>query len=317
MSGGGRIVAVTGAGGFVGRAAIVQIAAAGFGVKHVRTRPTLRDAARADDIGADTDRTGVVAGCEAMVHLAGLAHVPSRQAEGMGDEPYLQINRDLTVRLAREAVRTGVGRFIFVSSSKVNGDGRERPYTLGDEPEPLDAYARSKWAAEQGLHEIARETGLEVVIIRPPVIYGPGVKANFRQMIRAVDQGWPLPLGAIDNLRSICYAGNVGDLIARCLDHPDAPGKTFYVADEAPLSTPELVQRLAAALGKKSRLLNVSPALLKLAGSILGRGEQIERLASSFILDTSETTGVLGWKPPYSTEEGLAETAKWWRTRDA
>jgi nucleoside-diphosphate-sugar epimerase len=299
-----RIVAVTGANGFIGRNLVPVLQAAGW-----KVRPVTR--ASAGEIGANTEWKAALEGCEAVVHLAGLAHVRDRDR---ADELHMRINRDGTTRLARQAATAGVRRLIFVSTAKVNGEGRDDAYLTSEPPQPSDAYARSKWEAEQGLLQIAAETGLEVVILRPPLMYGPGVKANFLRLMQLVDRRLPLPLGGVKNRRSLLFVDNLSDLVLRCLDHAQAGNRTFFAADAQALSTPELLRKIGIALGRPARLVPAPSALLRLAGAMLGRSEEIDRLLGSFVLDVGQTESVLGWSPPYSTDHGLASTAAWYRS---
>jgi len=201
-----------------------------------------------------------------------------------------------------------VKRFVFVSTVKVNGEGRDDPYRETDPPAPEDAYAISKWEAEQGLRRVAQETGMEVVILRPPLVYGPAVKANFLQLMRTVERGWPLPLGAIRNRRSLLYLGNLVDAIRVCVEHPAAAGQTFLLDDGEPISTTGLVRALARAMGRPARLLAVPVGVLELAGALLGKRAAVMRLVGSLYVDSSAIRTRLDWTPPYSMEEGLAAT---------
>ncbi len=221
---------------------------------------------------------------------------------------YRAINTEATLNLARQAAQAGVKRFVFISTIKVNGEGGDVPYRESDVPAPADAYAMSKWEAEQGLQQIAQETGLEVVILRPPLVYGPGVKANFRRLMRIVEQGWPLPLGAIRNRRSLLYLGNFVDAIRLCIEHPDAAGQTFLLDDGHPVSTPDLIHALAGAMRRPARLLAVPMGMLNLAGSLLGKRAAVARLTGSLYADGSAIRMRLGWTPPFSMEAGLART---------
>jgi UDP-glucose 4-epimerase len=221
---------------------------------------------------------------------------------------YRATNTDATLNLARQAAQAGVRRFVFVSSIKVNGEGRDAPYRETDPPAPQDAYAISKWEAEQGLWRIARETGLEVVVLRPPLVYGPGVKANFRRLLDTVARGWPLPLGAIENRRSLLYLGNFVDAIRVCVEHPAAAGQTFLIDDGQPVSTPELVRAVARAMGRPARLLPVPAGMLEFAGALLGKRAAVARLTGSLWLDSSLIRARLGWTPPYSMAAGMAAT---------
>jgi UDP-glucose 4-epimerase len=245
--------------------------------------------------------------CDAVVHLAARVHVMQDTAA----DPlalYWATNTDATLNLARQAAQAGVRRFVFVSSIKVNGEGRDAAYRESDAPAPEDAYAISKWEAEQGLWRIARETGLEVVVLRPPLVYGPGVKANFRRLLDTVVRGWPLPLGAIENRRSLLYLGNFVDAIRVCVEHPAAAGQTFLIDDGQPVSTPELVRAVARAMGRPARLLPVPAGMLNFAGALLGKRAAVARLTGSLWLDSSLIRARLGWIPPYSMAAGLAAT---------
>jgi UDP-glucose 4-epimerase len=223
---------------------------------------------------------------------------------------FRSINTVATLNLARQAAQVGVKRFVFVSSIKVNGEGRAVPYRETDAPAPEDAYAISKWEAEQGLRQIERETGMEVVILRPPLVYGPGVKANFLRLIQVVKRGWPLPLGAIRNRRSLLYLGNFVDAIRLCVEHPAAAGQTFLLDDGEPVSTPELIRALARAMGRPARLLAVPVSALEFAGMLLGRRAAVARLMGSLWVDGSAIRSRLGWTPLFSMEAGLAATVR-------
>jgi UDP-glucose 4-epimerase len=301
-------VLVTGAAGFVGRALCDRLIAAGYTVTSaVRRRSNLPEELVVGDIGPSTDWRMALAGCDAVVHLAARVHVMRESVQ----DPlalYREINTVATLNLARQAARAGVKRFVFISTIKVNGEGRDEPYCETDVAGPEDAYAMSKWEAEQGLHRIAQETGLEVVILRPPLVYGPGVKANFQRLIQAVSRGWPLPLGAIRNRRSLLYLGNFVDAIRLCVEHPAAAGQTFLLDDGEAISTPDLIRRLAHAMGRPARLLAVPVGALEFAGALLGKRAAISRLAGSLHVDSSAIRSLLGWTPPFSMEAGLAAT---------
>jgi UDP-glucose 4-epimerase len=259
------------------------------------------------DINSVTDWAAALAGCDAVVHLAARVHVMHDTAE----DPlalYRATNTDATLNLARQAAQAGVKRFVFVSTIKVNGEGRDAPYRETDAAAPGDAYAISKWEAEQGLQRIAQETGLEVVILRPPLVYGPGVKANFRRLLDTVARGRPLPLGAIHNKRSLLYLGNFVDAIRACIEHPAAAGQTFLLDDGRPVSTPELIRAVARAMGKPARLLPVPVGVLEFTGALLGKRAAVARLTGSLHVDSSAIRSRLDWTPPYSMEAGLAAT---------
>jgi len=248
-----------------------------------------------------------LAGSSAVVHLAARVHMMRERSQ----DPlalYRETNTEATLNLARQAAEAGVRRFVFISTIKVNGEGRDEPYREADAPAPLDAYAISKWEAEQGLQRIAQETGLEVVILRPPLLYGPGVKANFLRLLRMVARGWPLPLGAVRNRRSLLYLGNFVDAIRLCVEHPGAAGQTFLLDDGKPVSTPDVARALARAMNRPARLLAVPVGVLQFVGTLLGKRAELARLTGSHYVDSSAIRSRLGWKPPFSMDEGLAAT---------
>jgi len=301
-------VLVTGANGFVGRVLCGRLAEGGHAVVPVVRRACgLAGEVNVGDMDGKTTWHAALVNCDAVVHLAARVHVMNDAAL----DPlalYRATNTDATLNLARQAAQAGVKRFVFVSSIKVNGEGRDAPYRETDVPAPEDAYAISKWEAEQGLWRIAQETGLEVVILRPPLVYGPGVKANFRRLLDIVERGWPMPLGAIRNHRSLLYLGNFVDAIRVCVEHPAAAGQTFLLDDGGPVSTPELIRAVARAMGRPARLLPVPVAVLEFVGALLGRRAAVSRLTGSLWIDDSLIRTRLGWTPPYSMEAGLAAT---------
>jgi len=301
-------VLVTGATGFVGRALCERLTTAGHKViPAVRCRSGLPNEVLIGEIGASTDWGMALAGCDVVVHLAARVHM---MRGGVHDSlaSYREINTEATLNLGHQAAKAGVKRFVFISTVKVNGEGRDTPYRETDEAAPEDAYAISKWEAEKGLQQIAQETGLEVVILRPPLVYGPGVKANFLRLMRTVERGWPLPLGAIQNRRSLLYLGNFVDAIRVCVEHPDAPGQTFLLDDGQAVSTPELVRAIARAMGRPVHLPAVPVRVLEMIGTLLGKRVAVERLTGSLFVDSSAIRSRLGWTPSYSMEAGLAAT---------
>jgi UDP-glucose 4-epimerase len=301
-------VLVTGAAGFVGRALCGQLTATGHTViPAVRRRSGLPDEVVVGDLGPSTEWRMALAGCDTVVHLAARVHM---MRESVPDPLalYREINTGATLNLARQAAQGGVRRFVFISTIKVNGEGRDTPYHETDAPAPEDAYAISKLEAEQGLQRIAQETGLEVVILRPPLVYGPGVKANFLRLMQMVRKGWPLPLGAIRNRRSLLYLGNFVDAIRLCVEHSAAAGQTFLLDDGQAVSTPELIRALARAMGRPARLLAMPVGVLELVGALLGKREAVARLTGSLYVDSSAIRSRLGWTPPFSMEAGLAAT---------
>lgn len=249
-------------------------------------------------------------GIEAIVHCAARVHVMNDTSIDPLAE-FRKVNVDGTLNLARQAAAAGVKRFIFISSIKVNGEGTTlgQPYTAFDAPSPQDPYGVSKLEAEQGLRQIADETGMEVVIIRPVLVYGPGVKANFRSMMNWVNKGVPLPLGAIHNRRSLVSLDNLVDLITTCIDHPAAANQTFLVSDGEDLSTSQMLRRMAAALGRPARLLPVPQRWLCAAAGMLGKAAVAQRLCGSLQVDIRHTCETLDWQPPVSVDDGFRRTA--------
>lgn len=263
------------------------------------------------EIGPDTNWNPVLDKVDTVIHTAARVHaLDVHSNESMGS--YHKINVAGTCRLAEQAVQSGVRRFIFISSIKVNGEetARGRPYSVNDIPSPVDPYGISKYEAEMKLLRLAEETGLEVVIIRPVLVYGPGVKANFLNMMRWLNKSIPLPLGMIHNKRSLVALDNLVDLIITCIDHPAAAKQIFLVSDDEDLSTTELLQRMAAALGKSARLLPVPEGLLRVGATLLGKREMARRLLGSLQVDIRHTKEVLGWRPPVSVSEALKKTAE-------
>lgn len=301
-------VLVTGATGFVGRALCERLIAVGHKIiPIVRRRSGLLNEVVIGEMGPSTDWSTALAGCDVVVHLAARVH----KMKGSVHDPrmlYREINTEATLNLGHQAAKAGVKRFVFISTIKVNGEGRDTAYRETDVPVPEDAYAISKWEAEQGLQRIARETGLEVVILRPPLVYGPGVKANFLRLMKTIQRGWPLPLGAIHNRRSLLYLGNFVDAIRLCVEHPAAAGQTFLLDDGQAVSTPELIRAVARAMGRPARLLAVPVGVLAFMGALLGKRAAVARLTGSLYVDSAAIRSRLGWTPPYSMEAGLAAT---------
>lgn len=306
-------VLVTGASGFVGTALAPVLVARGHVVRAAARRPIdAPDSVLVADLSRDTDWRAALAGCDAVVHLAARVHA-MRDASGDPLAEYRRANTAGTMALAKQAHDAGVRRFVFVSTAKVLGEAspRGRPFTDEDRPAPADPYAMSKAEAEQALGELAATVGMRVTVLRPPLVYGPGVGANFHRLMQAVAHGRPLPLGAIANRRSLVYVGNLAAAIVALLEHPDAAGP-YLVSDGEDLSTPELVRRIAAALSTRARLLPVPPVLFSAAGSMLGKRAEVARLLGDFALAPTRLAA-LGWRPPFTVAEGFAETARWFR----
>lgn len=282
---------VTGCSGFVGQALLRSL-----------DEMPVYIATRADS----ADWSSVLDGVNAVVHLAARVHV---MLDNAADplSAFRAVNVDGTLNLARQAAAAGVKRFVFVSSVKVNGEFTltEQAFTESDMPNPQDPYGLSKHEAELGLRVLGAQTGMEIVIIRPPLVYGPGVKANFASLMRAVQRGWLLPLGAVPNQRSLVGLDNLVDFIVTCISHPLAANQTFLVSDGHDLSTTELVQGLARAANVPARLLAVPVWALQAGASLLGKGEAVQRLCGNLQVDISKARSLLGWVPPISVEEGL------------
>lgn len=305
-------VLVTGANGFVGRALCAHLEQSGCAVvRAVRSTDSPFEFPVGAIDGATPWGPALGTGVDAVVHLAAQAALADQSPAALARLRVLNVEG--TANLARQCAAHGVQRLVFVSTAKVLGEGREQPYGADDSPLPTDPYARSKWEAEQALLRIAAETGLDVVILRPPLVYGPGVKANFLSLMAAVDRRWPLPLGAIRNRRSLLYLGNLVGAITCCLSHPAAAGQTYMLSDSECVSTPELVRRLAAALGRTPVLLPLPAAWMKGAGKLLGKQAAVERLLGSLVVDSGPIRQQLAWLPHYSLDAGLATTVAWYR----
>lgn len=302
-----EVVAVTGANGFVGRRLCAALRQQGTHVRALARSAVPGDDHRiVGDLGPETRWDGLLDGVDCLVHCAARVHVLNdRHANPL--EAFRTVNVEGTRALARAAAAQGVRRFVFLSSLKVMGETTPpgQPFQASDAPAPQDAYGLSKWEAERALQEVAASTGLEWVIVRPPLVYGPGVKANFRSLMTAVARGIPLPLGAVDNRRSLLGLDNLVDLLLCCSRHPAAAGQVFLASDDHDLSTPELVRQLARALGRPARLLPVPVSWLLLGGKALGRQAQIERLTGSLQVNIGHTKQVLGWGPRWTVEQGL------------
>jgi nucleoside-diphosphate-sugar epimerase len=310
-------VLVTGANGFVGRSLCGAL------VGRSEVRGALRNPAEchapegvqciAGDLSAKFDWTSALIGINAIVHCAARVHVMNEESTDPLAE-FRAVNVAGTLSLARQAAEAGVRRFIFISSIKVNGEWTSPScaFTPDQIPAPVDPYGISKMEAEQRLIDLAAETEMDVVIIRPPLVYGPGVKANFLAMMRLLARGVPLPLGAIHNRRSLVGIDNLVNLILTCIDNPAAANQVFLVSDGEDLSTTELLVRMGRALGKPTRLIPMPERLLTLGASMLGKPDIAQRLCGSLQVDITKTRGLLGWQPPVSVDEGLRRTAAHW-----
>jgi len=304
-------ILVTGASGFVGKAMCRHAVAAGL-----RVRGAVRDTGAVCEgveitnslsLDEKTDWARVLVDCRAVIHAAARVHIMTDDSsDPLAD--FRRVNVEGSLHLARQAAAAGVRRFVFVSSVKVNGEGTtgRTPFTMSDMPAPQDPYGISKAEAEDGLRQIAADTGMEVVIVRPPLVYGPGVKANFAALMRWLQRGIPLPLGAVThNRRSFVALDNLVDLLITCIDHPAAANQTFLVSDGEDLSTTALLQRMGRAMAKPARLLPVPPVWLRAGAILLGKADVAQRLLESLQVDITHTRQTLNWAPPISVDEGL------------
>ncbi len=309
-------VLVTGASGFVGGALCAHLAVEGHAVigavRSMLQKPLPGVEYRnVSDMSVGANWREALAGINVVVHCAARVHVMN-EASVDPLAAFREVNVKGTACLAEQAVDSGVKRFVYISSIKVNGEATsEHPFKADDTPAPEDPYGISKWEAEQVLWEIAEKTGLEVVIIRPPLIYGPGVRANFLRLMQGVMSGVPLPLGAINNRRSMVALDNLVDLIKNCLNNPQAINQTFLISDGDDLSTKTLFQRTAVALGRPARLISVPVSVLWAMARLFGKSDFAQRLCGSLQVDISKTRDRLNWSPPVSADEALRKTAKY------
>jgi Nucleoside-diphosphate-sugar epimerases len=310
---------VTGANGFVGDALCRVLLKSGHTVTGLVRKPGQLESGVNEWVDAQEDFSGVSTAWPAalqvdcVLHLAARVHV-MRETAADPDAAFYATNVEGALRLARAAWGHGVRRFVFVSSIKALAEGGAGLLREDDPPAPQDAYGRSKLAAEQALVRYGEETGLEIVIVRPPLVYGPHVRANFLRLMDAVWKGVPLPLGAVDARRSLVYVDNLADSLMHCAIDPRAAGQCFHVADSDALTVAELARSLSRQLHKPARLLPVPASWLRVVGCLTGRSAQVDRLVGALQLDTTRIRTVLDWQPPYSTDEGLAETARWYRS---
>lgn len=307
-------VMVTGASGFLGVAVVNSLHKQGCQVVQVVRRSSQCDFVL-EDIGLRVDWGSALCECDVVIHLAARVHVMNETSADPLTE-FRRVNVEGTMNLARQAALAGVQRFVFLSSIKVNGEFTEpgRPFAADDTPAPEDAYGVSKHEAEQALRQMAAETGMEVVIIRPPLVYGPGVKANFKSMMGWLARGLPLPLAAVtENRRSLVALDNLVDLVTVCLTHPMAANQTFLASDGEDISTADLLQRMGLALGRPARLFHVPDALLKRAATLVNKPGVYQRLCGSLQVNISQTRQLLGWQPPMSVDEALRRTAEGFR----
>jgi nucleoside-diphosphate-sugar epimerase len=266
------------------------------------------------DRSTERETNDALQGVQIVVHLAARAHVMVDDASNPLQE-FQRVNVDWTERLAARAAARGVLRFVYLSSVKVNGEQTVAPFTEQDPPKPQDPYGVSKWEAEQALARVSTQTGIETVIVRSPLVYGPGVRGNFLQLLNVLPRGIPLPLASIRNQRSLVYLGNLVDALARCIQDPRAAGRTYLVRDGEDLSTPELVRRLGAAMESGVCLWPCPTAFLYWIGQVAGKRGMVDRLVKSLQVNSSKIQTELGWSPPFTVDAGFSETAAWFRAR--
>ncbi|MDY1015760.1 SDR family oxidoreductase [Pseudomonas coleopterorum] len=310
-------VLITGASGFVGAAVAARLVQLGCpntraAVRRAYTQlPLGVEGCVVPTLATDTDWTSALAGIDSVVHAAARVHVMRESATDPLDA-FRRVNVEGTLNLARQAAQAGVRRFVFISSIKVNGEATEpgRPFRADDEPAPQDAYGVSKLEAEVGLRALAEITGMEVVIIRPVLVYGPGVRANFQALMSLVNKGVPLPFGRTSNRRSLVALDNLVDLVCTCLEHPAAAHQTFLVSDGEAVSTAGLVRAMATALGKKPRLLDVPLPWMSRVAQAVGQGAVTQRLFESLEVDIDKNRQLLGWEPSTRMADALLATAR-------
>lgn len=309
-------VLVTGANGFIGSALCRDLVADHITVKGVVRRqsfcPALPNTEEVvvPDINTGAQWQTVLQDVDVIVHLAARVHV-MEETEQNPERLFNEVNLEGTRNLAEQAAQAGVKRFIYISTIKVNGEGAETALCPKAVAIPQDPYAASKWQAERTLLDLARTTGLEVVIIRPPLVYGPGVKGNFLRLLHLVHKNLPIPLGAVSNKRSMVYVANLCHLIKTCIDHPQAAGQLLLVSDNQDMSTPDLIRLIAKELKHKEKLWSLPVSWLYAGARILGKEPEIHRLCGSLQVDIETTMKVLSWRPPFSIQQGVRDTAQW------
>jgi nucleoside-diphosphate-sugar epimerase len=311
-------ILVTGANGFIGRTFCKRMKVEGYHVlgafrntAQISGLPLGVQTVQIGSICSETNWSNALIGIDKIVHLAAQVNVLRKNAA----DPiaaFRKINVDGTKCLAQQAVKAGVRRFVYLSTVKVYGEGRSAPYNEEDIPDPQDAYSVSKWEAEKVLNKISDETGMNTVILRSPLVYGPRVKTNFLRFMKLVDRGIPLPLECVNNRRSLIYLDNLVDAMIACIEHPKATGQTYFVSDGKDVSTPELIRLISKAMGKKARLFSFPPSILKTIGKITCRSQEIDRLIGSLCVDSCKIRTMLGWYPPYTPEEGIRKTVLWY-----
>lgn len=312
-------VLLTGASGFAGRRVHqallrnkIEVRAAYRSIFDAEAGSQHTQSVKIGDIGPATDWREALSGITHVVHLAGMAHVLDA-TDRHQYEAYQRTNVEGTAALARGALVAGVRRFLFVSSARVHGDqSLTHAFTERDPPQPLDPYSESKWRAEAALAQLLAHGATQLVVLRPPLMYGPGVKANFLRLLRLTQRGLPVPLGAVRNRRSLLFVDNFADAVVTSLTHPSASGKTFLISDGEDLSTPDLLRCLASALNTPARIIGVPVGILKFAATLVGRTADLHRLCDNFAVDSSAIRRELNWSPPWTLRQGMDVTARWY-----
>ena len=309
-------VLVTGATGFVGVALCELLARRGYVVRAALRDdrlmpPCISEKVVVGDMSPTTDWQEALRGVDAVLHIAARVHILRDAVANSG--LYMETNALGTQRLGKESAQAGIRRFAYLSSVKVNGEETtQHAYSADDDPHPRDAYGTSKWVGEKHIMEVAATTGMETVVVRSPLVYGPGVRANFLRLLRWVDREWPLPFGSIKNERSCVSIWNLCDLLVHVLEHPQAPSRTWMVSDGEDVSTPELISRLGKAMSRRVRLMPIPVGALRLLGGLIGRGAEIARLCNSLVVNIEPTCRELQWSPPVKMDEALARTVNWY-----
>ena len=316
-------IAVTGANGFIGAALTHELCEKGYDVRGIvrskersLNRNSRLEIFAVGEINSDTNWNDALKGIDVVIHLASRVHkLIDVSINPLAD--YRGVNTGGTQKLAEMSAQAGTRRLIFMSTIKVNGEKTTgAAFTENHTAPPQDPYAISKWEAEQALRNTSDAAGLEIVILRPPLVYGQGVKANFLRLLDMVNKNIPLPLSMVNNKRSMIYIGNLVDAIIKCIEHPNAVNKTFLVSDGQDISTPDLIRMIAGAMGKKARLFPCPAPLLKMIGNVAGKSDEIERLTGSLQIDSAKIRRELSWTPPFTMEQGLRMTADWFMSNE-
>lgn len=320
-------VLVTGANGFVGRETCTALTDLKIPVRRAvrswspegslpgelrRDQVQEQEICSVGEIGESTDWSKALDGIDVVVHLAACVHV-MKESSASALSKFQRVNTAGTEQLARAAVKGGVKRLIYVSSVHVNGRSTNgRPFAESDAPHPQNAYSISKWEAEQKLRVISQESNLEIVIVRPPLVYGPGAPGNFMRLVRLIESGMPLPFASVQARRSFIYVRNLANAIVTCATHTGAAGQVFLVSDGEDVSTVELIHLIAKALRRPARLIPFSQRWLRILGKLAGRSKQLDQLLASLVIDSSRIRRELAWNPPYFMSDGLQETVDWY-----